>query len=366
MRTIPKNLFCAPALAIGVISLAICCAVGLAAEPSTGAASEPAAHDSEQVTPPPSASRVDREVSIEAPAEEAASKQVPWLGLSTIEVSDALAAQLNLGPGVGLLITYVAPEGPAAKGGLRKNDVLVEFGEQALVHPAQLRKLVRVQNDGAVVRLGYYRAGKHDVVSVTLGTTKDAVAWSDDQDHPLKGTLEQLHRQMRDLHLDETMREQMRALRESLGNIKIDQKEVQESIRRGMEQARTAIQEALRNVTNSDPMRKVLDNLAHSGIIVDDRANVVVRNSGKNVRSLVKSDDDGTIVLVSNPRLYLTAHDKAGNLLFDGPIEAAEERAKVPKQLWERVEPLLEQMRQPVEQEEPGPDEDLKSKNPKR
>jgi hypothetical protein len=148
----------------------------------------------------------------------------------------------------------------------------------------------------------------------------------------------------------------MRVLRESLGNIKIDQKEVQENIRRGMEQARKAIREALRNVTNTDsalnPVRTVLESLANSGLVVDDKADVVVRSSGKTVKSMVKSDDSGTIVLLSNPGLHLTAHDKDGKLLFDGPIESSDDRAKVPHELWQRVEPLLDQMRATAEEPE--------------
>jgi hypothetical protein len=102
-------------------------------------------------------------------------------------------------------------------------------------------------------------------------------------------------------------------------------------------------------VTNSEPLRKVLENLARSGVVLDDKANVVVRSSGKNVKSVVKSDDNGTLVLISNPRLYLTAHDKEGKLLFDGPIETEEERANLPQELRDRVEPLLEQMRSGAE-----------------
>jgi hypothetical protein len=288
-----------------------------------------------------------------APHEDSSRKDVPWLGVSTVEASEALASQLDLPAGAGLLITYVAPDSPAAKAGLKKNDVLVEFGDQSLVHPAQLRKLVRVQKEGEGVKLGFYRAGKHEVVSVKLGKTRMQAGTWQGEEHALKGNFDDLRKQLGDLHLDDAVREQMRVLRESLGNIKIDQKEVQQDIRRGMEEARKAIQEALRNVTNADPMRKVLENLARSGVTVDDKADVVVRSSGKNIKSMVKSDDSGTIVLISNPRLHLTAHDKEGKLLFDGPIESSEERAKVPVEVWDRVEPLLDQMRPSAEQPEP-------------
>lgn len=297
--------------------------------------------------------RAPSDVTIEAhPEAESSRKEVPWLGLSTSEASEALAAQLDLEPGVGLVITYVAPDSPASKSGLKKNDVLVQFEDQSLVHPAQLRKLVRVRKQGDTVKLAYYRTGKRETTSVSLGITPGGAGLWEDEQHALRGNLKELHKHLQDLHLDDAVRDQMRILGESLGNIKIDQKEVQEDIRRGMDQARKAIQEALRNVTNADPVRKVLENLAHSGVVVDDKADVIVRSSGKNVKSMVKSDDSGTIVLVSNPKLHLTAHDVDGKLLFDGPIESAEERSKVPGNVWERVEPLLDQMRPKAEQPE--------------
>jgi hypothetical protein len=152
------------------------------------------------------------------------------------------------------------------------------------------------------------------------------------------------------MHLDDAMRDQVRILKDSLGNIKIDQNEIKQDIRLGMEQAQKAIREALKNVTNGDPVRKVLENFAQSGYSLDDKADVVVRSSGRHVKSLVRSDDSGTIVVVANPKLHLTAHDKEGNLLFDGPIESADDRAKVPPELWDRVEPLVNQVKTDAEE----------------
>ena len=272
-----------------------------------------------------------------------ARKDVPWLGVSTSEASDALAAQLNLQPGVGLVVTYVTPDSPAAKSGVRKNDVLVAFDDQSLVHPAQLRKLVRVRKEADPVKLAFYRAGKQETVSVTLGRTRMESGLWEEQGHALQDNLNDLQKQVKELHVDEVVRQQMRALRDSMGSL-ADQKELQEDIRKGMMQARKAIQDAMRNVTNAEPLRKMLENLDRSRVSVDDKANVVVRSSGKNVKSVVKSDDSGTVVLIRNPRLYLTVHDQDGKLLFDGPIETQDERAKVPPEVWDHVEPLLDQM----------------------
>ena len=49
-------------------------------------------------------------------------------------------------------------------------------------------------------------------------------------------------------------------------------------------------------------------------------------------------------MLIKNPKLYLTAHDKGGKLWFDGEIDTPEQRSQVPSDLWTKVEPLLKEM----------------------
>ena len=274
-------------------------------------------------------------------------KELAWLGISTREASEDLTSQLDLEPGVGLVVTYVGPESPAAKAGLKKHDVLTQFGDQPLVHPAQLRKLVRVHKPGDEIKLVFYRAGKKQTASVSLSKTEARIGALQDEGG-LQDNLQALQDQLRDLHLDEAMKQQMKAMRDSMGKIKVDQRKVQEEIRRSMEQAGRAVQEALHSVTNADfalnPVRKALENLANSNVFVDKNASVTVRSTGKGVKSLVNTDDSGTIILVNQPKLHLTAHDKDGRLIFDGEIETADQRAKGPHDLWERVEPLLEKM----------------------
>jgi len=280
--------------------------------------------------------------------EEQVSKATAWLGVSTTEASEALTAQLDLQPGVGLVVTYVVGESPAAKAGLKKNDLLVSFDDQSLVHPAQLRKLVRSRNVGDSVKLGYYRAGKLHTVSIHLGQSASRPAPFNEEQRNLEVGLHELQKQLKDLHLDVLIRDQMNAARDALGSIHIDQKKVQEDIRHGMEEARKAIHDALKNVTNTDPawgpVRKILEDVVGSGVVVNNNATVTVRSSGKDMKSLVNTDDSGTIVLLSDPKLHLTAHDKEGHLLFDGEIETADQRSAVPRKLWKRVEPLLDKM----------------------
>lgn len=280
--------------------------------------------------------------------EEHVSKPATWLGVSTAEASEALTAQLDLQHGVGLVVTYVVPDSPAAKAGLQKNDLVVSFEDQSLVHPAQLRKLVRSRNVGDTVKLAFYRVGKLQNVSVHLGQSTAGSGLFEQEQRNLEEGLHGLQKQLKDLHLDVLIRDQMNAARDALGNIHIDQRQLQEDIRHGMEEARKSIREALKNVTNSDPalepVRKILQDLVGSGVAVDNSASVTVRSSGKGVKSLVNTDDSGTIVMLSEPKLHLTAYDKEGHLAFDGDIETADQRSTVPRKLWKRVEPLLDKM----------------------
>jgi len=277
-----------------------------------------------------------------------------WLGVGVEEASEALASQLDLAPGVGLLVTYVAPDSPAATAGLQKNDVLVELDGQSLVHPAQLRKLVQVRKEGDTVALVFYRAAKKQTASAKLakapaglGAMEDEQAW--------KGDLSDLARQFRNLPIGEAIRNSLKVYRDSLGHLKIDQTKVQEEVRRSVEQAKKAWDDALHCSTNAaiTELAKALKELQRSGLVADNQASVTVRSTGERVKSIVTTDESGTIVIVSNPKPRLTAHDQDGKLLFDGEIDTPEQRAKVPPELWEKVEPLLDKLG-PDAEEEPG------------
>jgi hypothetical protein len=79
---------------------------------------------------------------------------------------------------------------------------------------------------------------------------------------------------------------------------------------------------------------------------VEKDATVVVKSKRHNIKSIVKTDDTGTYVIVATPKKQLTAHDKSGKLLFDGAIETDDERARVPKDVWEKVKPMLDQLKE--------------------
>jgi hypothetical protein len=274
-------------------------------------------------------------------------KDRAWLGVAIEEAPEALTEQLELDPGVGLVVTHVSADSPAAKAGLKKNDVLVELAGQSLVLPAQLRKLVQLRKPGDKVKLVFYRAGKKQTETATLEPAPARFGLFDDGGNPGE-SLRALELDLGGLPGTSALHAHAKTLGESLRQIPGAAKvEVSTEIKRSMEQARKAIEEAAgelkRNKGSLQKESARLTDLLRSGINLDENATVVVRSTGKSSRSLVKTDDTGTIILVGPPNLRLTAHDKAGKLLFDGAIETAEQRAEVPRDLWERVEPLIDQ-----------------------
>jgi hypothetical protein len=79
---------------------------------------------------------------------------------------------------------------------------------------------------------------------------------------------------------------------------------------------------------------------------VDKDATVTIKSHNNSVRTIVKTDDTGTYVIVATPKKRLTAHDKGGNLVFEGEIETSEQQDKVPKEVWKKVQPMIEQLNQ--------------------
>jgi hypothetical protein len=98
--------------------------------------------------------------------------KVSYLGVVIESVPDALAAHLSsdvLPKDTGLLVAQVADDSPAAKAGLKKNDILVSYGDEKLHSGEQLTKLVRDDKAGHEVTLGVVHAGKLEKVKVTIG-----------------------------------------------------------------------------------------------------------------------------------------------------------------------------------------------------
>ncbi len=260
----------------------------------------------------------------------------PWLGVGVEETSEALAAQLELKPGEGLIVDYVPTNSPAALAGLEKNDVLVDLDGQMLVDAVQLRKLIQMHAIGDDVKISFFHAGRKHSITARLTSTTLADISPDGNVWP--GDLRKLRFQLQGLS---------DMANAGKGNLNSE-------IQLTMQQARTAIQNVMlqSQVTTAGANRKLeiinktLGNLAAGGVSMGKDATVIVKDEGDTVRTMVKKDDTGSYVIVADPAKYLTAHSPDGKLLFDGAIETPEQEQKVPKDVWEKAAPMVEQLKQ--------------------
>ncbi len=102
-----------------------------------------------------------------------------YLGLTVSPVSQAVASQLKLPPGVGLMIDAVEEGSPAAAAGIRKFDVIDKLDDQILINPRQLAVLVRMHKADDLVKVGMIHEGAHVEMNARL-IEKDVPALDDE------------------------------------------------------------------------------------------------------------------------------------------------------------------------------------------
>jgi serine protease Do len=92
-----------------------------------------------------------------------------WLGVEIGEVTAEKAKDLKLAAQRGVVVMDVEPDGPAAKAGLKENDVITQYDGQVVEGTVQFRRLVRETPTGRTVALVISRSGATQNISVELG-----------------------------------------------------------------------------------------------------------------------------------------------------------------------------------------------------
>jgi hypothetical protein len=204
-----------------------------------------------------------------------------YLGVSTSPVPAALRQHLNLPEGVGLVCDFVEKGSPAEGAGLKQYDVLHKLDDQILVNAQQLAVLIRARKGGQEVKLSIIRGGKPETVGAKL-VEKD-----------------------------------VRPLPESFfGAFDPNHPEA------GIEFTRppdVAFNDVFEQANRSVDVRKS-----------DDRT-VVTFNDGEHTLTVTRRGEG---------KRHLTAKDRRGKVVFDGPIDSKEERANLPGEIAEKLKQL--------------------------
>lgn len=96
-----------------------------------------------------------------------------WLGVETNEVTSDVVKELKLPAERGVVIRGVTPDSPAAKAGLKENDVITEVNGQRVEGAAQFRRMIHEIPAGRSVSLTVWRDGRAQQISVTLGKAEE-------------------------------------------------------------------------------------------------------------------------------------------------------------------------------------------------
>jgi serine protease Do len=96
-----------------------------------------------------------------------------WLGVETHEVTNDKAKELKLSAERGVLLGKIVPDSPAAKAGLKENDVLTEINGQRVEGAAQFRRMIHEIPAGRSIQLTVWRDGRSQTISATLGKSEE-------------------------------------------------------------------------------------------------------------------------------------------------------------------------------------------------
>ena len=254
--------------------------------------------------PKPRQERIEKRIVVDSAGRpETRREPVTFLGLDVAPAPEALAAQLRLPEGQGLLVNFVAPDSPAEKAGLKQHDLLIRLDDQILIDPRQLSVLVRNRKEGDKVNLTYMRAGAEASATATLGTHEVPV--------------DQFRRIGRGMHLPH--------FEHGVSGWSLSEDSVEHL--RGLERKLEHDFDGRLHV----PVPPPAPGAAWA-------PQVRIYRPGT---SIVLSDDAGTIELRSDDaERNLRASDNDGKVVFDGPIDTPEQRAALPENLRVRLEKL--------------------------
>lgn len=275
-------------------------------------------------------------------------KPTPYLGVSTAGVDAALAAQLSLAEGFGLVVTHVVADGPAAAAGVQRFDILKSLDDQQLVSAEQLATLVRSRGKDSQVTLTVLRKGQEQKLTVKVGERM----LPDQHTAP---------------HAKMPLLDRLPVVRQLLRPAPADVHQAQETVRRAQEQMHRHVQQfqekmkAFQNRLQEwqknpgsgpapeppkldppppppqpphppkphDILREAVPGGAPQVSVTNDGSTTTWNTA--HARIAIK-DDTGSLEIVSDDgKRLLTARDKGGKVIFDGPIDTEEQRRSLPE-----------------------------------
>lgn len=273
---------------------------------------------------------------------------VTYLGISTVPPPAALADQLKLPAERCLMIESIEADSPASAADLKAFDVLEKLDDQLIVNSDQLTVLIRMRKPGDEVTLTLIRKGKHLKAPVKLGA--HAAVSEEGADVASRAAA------VADVEMD--------AHPDDIRLIDVGQGRFVE-----IDQANQALSDVLtvaevhNELSDHDYMRRVYLDL--TGVLpsakdaaefaADDRPDkrkrlvngllcrpdVISALADKAVLQFSDHEHSLTLTTADNGQKRLTAKDRDGKVLFEGPVDTGEQRQQLEPRLAVKVAMML-------------------------
>jgi serine protease Do len=107
-----------------------------------------------------------------------------WIGVSYQSVTDDIADSFGLDRARGVLVANVVADGPAAKAGIKRNDIIVNFGGQDVLDLRRFPRIVANARVGSTVDVTVWRQGKEVPLKLRVAEQEEA----DKQNAAAQGT----------------------------------------------------------------------------------------------------------------------------------------------------------------------------------
>jgi S1-C subfamily serine protease len=93
---------------------------------------------------------------------------VPWIGISYGDITPEIARTLDLPVTEGVMVAEVVPGSPAARAGIRREDVIVQIDSTPVTESAAIEQFIRNATVRQKVPLTLLRDGRRVTITVEL------------------------------------------------------------------------------------------------------------------------------------------------------------------------------------------------------
>ena len=245
-----------------------------------------------------------------------------YLGVHASRLDQGLSHQLGLPQGVHLQVEGVVPGSPAELAGIVRFDVLLQFDDQILVNPEQLKSLVRMRNPGERVVLSVMRkATPLSLTAELVEAPEDLYNLQDRNDFDSPGDFDRL------FGPNDRLRDFFRRHSFDFPDF------------RDFHRSPFFSSPRFQSPSIDPPTGGIdLDDPLHSG-----GTNVQSFTYSSSTQQITVNDDEGSLQWTEKDGVrFLRATDLQGRVVFEGPITSAEDRKILPSGVAPRLQALQE------------------------